>query len=290
MNGIVPTPNQVPRLEDDGLPTPEIGSWGLEKYARVWTYDEIFARGMKAKWDLRVYVDLFAGSGRARIRETGEVVPGSPLLALRIPDRFDRYVFCDASAENIAALRERVSATAPDVDVVFVPGEVNAAVSEIGSHIPQSRKGRSVLSFCFVDPFSVNIRFETIRALSSKRPMDFLILLALGMDANRNLAAYLRAESTRIADFLGNPQWREEWKLESATRRVNFMLFLAEQYAHSMARIGYLPTTPDKMYHVRSTLKNLPLYYLAFFSKHELGYKLWEQVRKYSTDQLDLLS
>ena len=35
--------------------------------------------------------------------------------------------------------------------------------------------------------------------------------------------------------------------------------------------------------------KQLPLYYLAFFSKHETGLKFWDQVRKYATDQLSLL-
>ena len=31
---------------------------------------------------------------------------------------------------------------------------------------------------------------------------------------------------------------------------------------------------------------NLPLYYLAFFSRHANGYKFWNQVLKYATPQL----
>jgi hypothetical protein len=37
---------------------------------------------------------------------------------------------------------------------------------------------------------------------------------------------------------------------------------------------------------VRSTEKNLPLYRLAFFSRHQLAKSFWEQARKYSDDQM----
>ena len=39
---------------------------------------------------------------------------------------------------------------------------------------------------------------------------------------------------------------------------------------------------------VRSNEKNLPLYYVALFSRHELAYKYWEDVLKYSTDQTSM--
>ncbi|MGQ0642226.1 MAG: hypothetical protein ACT4P6_15875, partial [Gemmatimonadaceae bacterium] len=63
---------------------------------------------------------------------------------------------------------------------------------------------------------------------------------------------------------------------------------LAGEYAAAMAKLQYLPTTIDQMIPIRSTEKNLPLYYLAFFSKHPKGYTFWEQARKYAEDQLQL--
>ena len=39
---------------------------------------------------------------------------------------------------------------------------------------------------------------------------------------------------------------------------------------------------------VRSTDKNLPLYHLAFFSRHPLGQKLWREAVKSSNPQRDL--
>jgi three-Cys-motif partner protein len=250
-------------------------------------YCEVFSTGMKRKWDARVYIDLYAGSGFSRVRRKERVLLGSPLIALSVPDPFDRYIFCESDPDSLSALKTRVRRLFPSADVRFVPGDVNHNVELIREEIPRHGPDHSVLSFCFVDPFSVEIRFDTLGRLAEDRAMDFLILLALGMDANRNLTAYLSKENRRIAAFLGNPGWREAWEL-ARERGDNFIYFLACEFAAAMSRLGYLPTTPAEMHPVRSDLRNLPLYYLAFFSKHPLGKRFWKDVHKYSADQHDL--
>ena len=42
------------------------------------------------------------------------------------------------------------------------------------------------------------------------------------------------------------------------------------------------------MKEVKTHDKNVPLYYLAMFSKNQTAFKLWEQVLKYSSPQRDL--
>jgi hypothetical protein len=74
----------------------------------------------------------------------------------------------------------------PAANVDFVPGDCNEKVGEILSAIPAHSKKHTVLSFCFVDPWDIGIRFSTIERLS-QRFVDFLVLLALYMDANRNV-------------------------------------------------------------------------------------------------------
>jgi len=81
------------QLTDDGLYTPEIGSWGIQKYKLVHGYSRLFASAMKRKWDCRVYIDLFSGAGCARIKNTPRIVATSSLLAINIPDKFDTYIF-----------------------------------------------------------------------------------------------------------------------------------------------------------------------------------------------------
>jgi three-Cys-motif partner protein len=273
-------------LQDDGLPTPEVGPWVEEKYELVNRYNRQFSTGMKRKWDCRVYIDLYAGAGRSKIRGTGRILEASPLLALGVPDKFDKYIFCEKDRSLIQALRQRVLNQYQEIDVAYVEGDCNEKVSEIISKIPAHSSKRKVLSFCFIDPFDISIEFETIRALS-QRFMDFLIVLAVGMDATRNEQFYTRPNNKRVDSFLGVIDWRTRWQ-EASVKGITFRLFLCQEYANQMETLEYKKVPLTKMKEVRSDEKNLPLYHLAFFSKHDLGYEFWDQVLKYSTDQQSL--
>lgn len=272
------TKSTLPDAPDDGLPTPEVGEWGVEKYLRVWMYDEIFSKSQKEKWS-RVYVDLFAGAGYALLKESGRRVLSSAMLALHVPHRFDRYVLCEANPELMAALRERVARAAPEAHVVFLEGDANQIAQSILREIPSDS-----LAFCFVDPFGTNIRLNTIRVLAARR-IDFLILLALGMDANRNKEIYRSEESTRLDEFLGDLAWRERWAAEEKIGG-RFQRFLAREYAGAMRSLGYLETALDEMHPVKD--RGRLLYHLAFFSKSELAKRFWNDVRKYTDEQTGL--
>lgn len=273
-------------VEDDGLLTYDVGPWAADKYRYVGMYAELFATGMKNHWDQRVYLDLFAGPGHSRLRDTQRLVLASPMIALSLPDPFDKYIFADGDDHALRALETRVSRVADALKVSYVHGDVNQKRDEVIAQIPRG-PGERVLGFCFLDPYSVNIDFSTVEALAEDRAMDFLVLLALYVDANRNLAGYVRETSDRIARFLGDRRWRTRWKRQEMQGGA-IVPFLAESYANRMTDIGYLPTSLDDMVKVRSYDRRLPLYFLAFFSRHETGRKFWKEVQKYATDQLSL--
>jgi three-Cys-motif partner protein len=283
----MPTRKQI-LVPDDRLTTSPVGSWTLQKYRRLDLYDTLFSTGMKRHWNQRVYIDLFSGPGHAKIRGTDRIVETSPLIALRVPDRFDKYIFCDKEAKNISALRKRVAREFPDVDPSYVVGDCNEIVAEIVEQIPKASKGKSVLSFCFADPLGIDdLKFRTIQTLGVRSRMDFLVLLALDMDANRFQSLYVKEASPVIDEFLDDSSWRSKWA-KAKLRGVDFRVFLAEMFASRMVRLGYLPAGLERMEEIRSDEKNLPLYHLAFFSKHPRGYQFWDQVLKYGTDQLSL--
>jgi three-Cys-motif partner protein len=272
----------VLQVSDDGLPCPEVGGWTERKHSFVSLYAKLFSSGMKVKWGRRVYVELYSGAGYSRIRGTSRVIAGSPLRALTLEDRFDQYVFCEESPENLKALKARVNRHAPGAPVAYVEGDCNAKVKEILAKIPMGSKTDTVLTLCFVDPYDIGIEFETVRVLSD-RFVDFLVLLAVFMDANRNYDRYIRADDVRVEKFLGS-SWRERWNVAQRTG-TPFPQFLASDYAKSMESLLYLKTPLHTMHKVRSDEKNLPLYYLALFSRHERAYKFWDEARKYGTDQ-----
>jgi len=153
----------LPRLEDDGLLTPNVGNWAEEKYRLVRNYAEIFTTSMKGKWDHRVYIDLFAGAGRSRIEDSGVIVPASPILMLELPRKFDKHIFCEQDEKKLSALKTRAERTDPTVDVTYVADDVNRNVREALSAIPSGK----VLTFCFVDPYRIaDLLFDTLRVLS----------------------------------------------------------------------------------------------------------------------------
>src|SRR5687768_5579403 len=75
---------------DDHLPVQCVGSWAKDKHYYLERYIDA-TRAVRAKY-LRpagsrpaggaAFVDLFAGPGRCRLRESGQIINGSPLIAL----------------------------------------------------------------------------------------------------------------------------------------------------------------------------------------------------------------
>jgi len=276
---------EVTFVPDDGLYCPEIGGWSLDKYRMLGLYASLFSTGMKAKWERRIYVDLYAGSGYGKLQNSGKIVQGSPLIALTVKDPFDKYIFCDEDEEKLTALEVRARRVAPTADMVFILGDCNARVDEILQAIPTASPGHGVLSLCFVDPYNlVGVRFATLRQLAV-RFIDFFCLLALHMDANRNYARYLDEDADQVDKFLDLTDWRDRWNA-AKWDGLKFPKFLAREFSEQMCSIGFLPEYAMK--EVRSDEKNLRLYHLALFSRSRLAFDYWAQVLKYSTDQTSL--
>ena len=280
---------QFPIPAADGLKYQDAGSWAETKYRLIALYDKLFSSGMKYKWDKRVYIDLYAGAGIASIKETGQLVYGSPLLALLTDDPFDKYIFCEADEEKLNALEQRTKKLSPNADVTFIRGDCNEHISEILKAIPAASSTCKVLSLCFVDPNDLGIKFGTIQALSAKF-MDFLVLLALNMDANRNYSNYLNPVSSKVAEFLCDDDWRTKWQASQSLvqRPPRFPDFLAERFAERMKDLKYLQSPRMKEVRLKVGHKNVLLYHLAIFSKNERAYSFWDEVLKYSTDQMGL--
>jgi three-Cys-motif partner protein len=273
-------------VSDDNLPSPEVGPWAEIKHNLVSYYARLFSSGMKNKWHERIYIELYAGAGYSRIRDTSKIIMGSPLRALLLPDPFDKYIFCEADPVSVRALELRAKRTAPHADVVCIPGDCNKRVAEILKAMPVGSKDHTVLSLCFVDPCDIGIKFRTIRSLSD-RYVDFLVLLALYMDANRAYHHYVKPKSAKVAELLDCPSWRSQWAKAQA-EGVSFPRFLAEAFSQSMEALRYIGQPIYKMKEVIFPDKNWPLYRLALFSRSLVAYKFWDDVLKYSTDQMFL--
>lgn len=273
------------KIKDDNLFTDEVREWSLEKFRLVGNYCNIFTNGMKYKWDELVYIDLFAGSGHVKIKETGELYLNSALVAMSVPTPFTKYILCEQDEERYNALSIRVKRDFSHLNCTIIKGDSNSNINNIQSEIPRYSKFNKVLSFCFVDPYSLNFNFSTIKELG-KSIMDFLILQALHMDGNRNIEKYLHDENNRIANYLGMPDWRERFEKDGIMNKKDIVKFLAYSFQSQMKSLGY--KSELRMHQIRSNDKNLPLYYLAFYSKHTKGHEFFEEIEKRVNSQLSL--
>jgi three-Cys-motif partner protein len=276
--------NPIMQVEDDKLFIQDGHSWSEDKYKLVGGYCDIFTRGSRRNWDQLVYIDLFSGPGFCRVKETGKILKSSPLVALSLPIPFDRYIFCDNDPESIEALAERVSHNYSNKNVVYINEDSNTAIDKIKSLIPGHGENKTVLTFCFIDPFDLNIHFETVKTLAENKFVDMLILQAYYMDANRNYDNYIKEDNEKISKYLGFSNWRQDFQ-KSKYFPNDFVNYLAVKYDDNMKKLKYLEPERSSF---KIPQKNVKLYYLSFYSRHPLGNDFYKKVQAYADDQLNL--
>lgn len=119
---------------DVGLPMRAAGQWAKAKLDYLARHIDVFETSMCQCWTLRNYVDLQAGTGKNRMRTSGEVVLGSPLLALT------------TTYDQPAGLRHPVlGRVVAAVRFAAAPGRVNRRPRHIGAEIHRNTTPRAVI-------------------------------------------------------------------------------------------------------------------------------------------------
>jgi three-Cys-motif partner protein len=256
------------RGASDGLPARESGAWVLDKKVYVERYLGIFTKGVSNKWGGKLaYVDLFSGPGKNVVRDTGEEVDGSPLLALKFD--FTRYVFVDVP-EVLATLRTRLRNHPKFSRISFVEGDCNVVIDEVLKHLPANH-----LTLAFIDPTGLQIRFDTIRRLVHNRKVDLLMTIQFGMGIQMNLPQYIKSEGDALTAFLGNSDWRKDTEQAATVSQAGRRIL--DRYMAQLRTLDYLETKDLEL--VRND-QNTPLYFVVMASRHELGKKFWREVTK----------
>lgn len=257
---------------DDGLAVQCVGPWAIEKHDYLRRYVEATS-GARQQYLTRgprgqapggaAFIDLFAGPGRSRVRESAEFIPGSPLIAMaheRAP--FTKIILCDIDRENVEALQRR---TAGDPRVVIIEGDCNETIPQVIREVPEHG-----LNLALVDPFGMMaIRFETIAALASMKRMDLLIHFPTG-DMKRNYEPY----RGWFAQFVGTDDWGFDVKAPADVPK------LIDVMRRQLARYGYV--TKGVRSQAVKNRSGAVLYHLVYASKSRLGDKIWKSIIKTS--------
>ena len=167
------------------------------------------------------YVDAFAGRGEVLLRGSAEVVPGSAVQALNtVKRRFDQLLLIDIDPANCDRLEEIVAERGDGNRAEVKRGDANLELPKFCSWLggPQGGMARA---FVFIDPYAMQVSWETIEAIAATKRADMLMLFPL-MAVRRNaktMAWPTQEHSIALTKFYGDDSWRSLYS-QSGTRVV----------------------------------------------------------------------
>ncbi|MBI4695509.1 MAG: three-Cys-motif partner protein TcmP [Gammaproteobacteria bacterium] len=257
---------------DDGLLGDEVGVWTKEKHECLRLYLEISGPARKKfigpKKAGATFIDLFSGSGRARVEGTAEWIDGSAPTAWKTSvdgdAPFSKVLIADVDEPRRVACAERLR-------------RLNAPVYELAgpaveaTHAALQQLDPRGLHLIFLDPYNLaELDFEILQALSRLHRPDILIHLS-AMDLQRNSERNLAAESSAFEKFA--PGWRQHVpaKVPQHELRRNII----EYWRGLVAGSGIWASTEMRLI---TGSRNQPLYWLLMASKHGLPQKFWKAI------------
>ena len=204
------------------------GVWTELKLDAVHYYLGFFTRVLRTLPFELWYIDAFAGTGtRVEIRQVGGLLEGAPvelaseqlagsvMRALSVDPPFTRHVFIEGNAERFRAL-ETVRSQYPLKQIECRHGDANAELRAILSCPPwnaQTGGQGNLRAVVFLDPYGMNVAWDTLELLAATRAIDVWYLFPL-QAVTRQLSGKLDSidhyKQDRLDDIFGTPNWREE--------------------------------------------------------------------------------
>jgi three-Cys-motif partner protein len=252
-------------LATDGKCAISLGPWFQDKLYYLNQYCNIFSTGMKNIWEQRIYIDLFSGPGICIAEDTRTEHYGSPLIALNCKTPFTNYYFIDENNNFIDALKSR--ARDYELDKIFIRKDCNYAIDELIDLLPM--KYTKTIYFTFIDPYNFEIKFDSIKKLTSDRPMDLLITFHIG-----NLKRSIHNPSKKMREFFPPLDWEELYKASSGSGRIHERILL-DKYEKGLGEIGYKHFDDCILTY---NIKNAPLYHLIFATKNDKGKEFYSKI------------
>jgi three-Cys-motif partner protein len=261
--------------EGDAEPCDEVGAWAQEKHARLRKYIDA-SRAARRKFTAGLggasYIDLYCGSGCAVLRDSGQRIDGSPLVAFKEAARggvpFSEVHLADISAAKSLSARRRIEALGGAATAYT--GEAETVVGEVVSRL--NPKG---LHFAFLDPFNLlDLPFSVLTTLTRVERIDLLIHVS-AQDLRRNLEIYVAEGDNRLDRFA--PGWRSSIDLRQTPAKVRADLLAywtgcLKELRMPVAEHAEMVTGPG----------NQQLYWLMFASRSKLAMRLWNDIRSVS--------
>lgn len=208
------------------------GAWTDKKLKALSTYlqayRKIFTQNEKASYFTTVYFDAFAGTGSRNDAQTktdsqshalwaeDDLTPieqyktGSVRIALNLESPFDKYVFVDKKASHVDELKRMIADDYPQLETRCKVYQADA--NKILQHFCQNELNRNKeRAVVFVDPYGMNIEWQTIAMMAETKCIDLWILFPLGTGVNRLLTRNTvppDSWAAKLTATLGTEDWK----------------------------------------------------------------------------------
>jgi len=207
------------------------GEWTEDKLACLGkylsAYRKIFVQNMYARRYRTWYVDAFAGTGSRAIRETLDRAEplfegsyedpesqsyrdGSALKALGLESPFDEYFFIETSKVRLKELKMEIGKRHEKLlaRCEFSSEDANKALREWSN----KRDWKSERAVVFLDPYGMQVEWDTLTTLAATKGIDLWYLFPLGIGVARLLvrdAKKIDEEWERRLDLIfGTNEWK----------------------------------------------------------------------------------
>ncbi|CAN5281719.1 three-Cys-motif partner protein TcmP [soil metagenome] len=261
------------------------GKWTQEKLDKVGHYLQTYSTALKNQKFKLIYVDAFAGTGYVNLQDKSENQPfliefeetdvrdfvsGSAKNALEINPPFDEYIFIEKDEKRFSEL-SNLKKYFPNIADRIIP--VSADANEYLQNFCRGdwRYKRAIV---FLDPYGMQVKWETIQAIAKTQAIDLWILFPLGVAVNRllkkdgNISELIKK---RLDEMFGTENWFEEFFKEKEIRGLFDTQTILEKTANLDSIADYfnkrlasvfagVAKNPLKLYNT----KNNPLYLLCF--------------------------
>ena len=172
-----------------------IGPWTEVKLDILREYAGPYSQIVTANGFHHLYIDAYAAGGAHVSHTTGEVVPGSPLVALSTKPPFREYHFIDANPDRVDQLRQY---SGDRTDVHVNPGDCNEIL--IRDVFPLVRYEDRKRALCLLDPYNIDLSWNVVAAAGRMKSIEiFVNFMVMDMNMNVLLRDPARAEATQIA-------------------------------------------------------------------------------------------
>ena len=289
-------------MTDDSPNEAEVGPWAAEKLNALERYLEYYTKVLKNQPWRTIYLDAFAGGGRARVRSGKKItshqaslldsdaepapemiafVEGSPRRSLEISHPFDSYIFIDADPRRVDMLEALRAEYGGSRKITIRNGTAASQIDWVLSKQPSRDQHRGV---AFLDPFGAHLEWRSVRALAATGVFEVLINLPLDMAINRLLKVDAKIPASwrqQLDAFFPEGWWDEAYVEdhgllagllsdgEGIEKRADARPRLLKFYVrHLKDAFGFV--SEPKL--IRNT-RGHPLYYLIWAGSHPAGLK-----------------